>query len=565
MHIKNWPILIKVLSQLALLGGLCIAATVFAAINMKTIDDRYSLIIAGPEKAIADSTRANRGLVSSARDIYRMAIADQKVDIDEAQRLLDTDRGVFTSNLDKAMAEAPEHKADFDGFKTAGLATLSDTCAGTLRYAHSTDPADTPRAAAAMDKDCAPAMEAVSSSLSTFNSRFVADLDKQNDDMTVQTNNTILMTVLTVLGGLIAVCVLSMWITLSAIVRPVKALTVVMTDMSKGRLDVSISGQDRADELGQMSRTAEIFRQGLAETTNLRDQAEAQKAQAETERKSTFLKFADDFEKSIGGIVNLVSSAATEMQAAASQLTATAQETSAQSMVVSVAAEEAGTNVTSVASSAEELGASVGEIGRQVESSSAISASAVREAQQAVEIVEELDSMAAGINEVVQMISNLASQTNLLALNATIESARAGEAGKGFAVVASEVKALAGQTARATTDISARITQIQDAAYKASGSIKAITGTIGTIDNTNSVIASAVHQQSAATREIVQAVHQASIGTQEVTSNMAGVAQAAEQTGHAAVQLLSSSSELAQQATHLHTEVDRFLATIRAA
>ncbi len=562
---KNWPILIKVLSQIALLGGLCVAAAVFAAINMKAIDDKYSLIISGPEKAITDSTRANRGLVSSARDIYRMAIADQKTDVDEAQRLLDADRVVFVSNMDKAMAEAPEHKADFDGFKTAGLAALDDTCAGTLRYAHSTDPADTARAAAAMNKDCAPALDAVFGRLSAFNSQFVIGIDKQSDDTTAKTNNTILMTILVVLAGLVAVCVLSVWITLSAIVRPVKALTGAMTEMSKGRLDVTIAGQDSADELGQMSRAAEIFRQGLAETNGLREQAEAQKAQSEAERKATLFKFADDFEKSVGGIVNLVSSAATEMQAAASQLTSTAQETSAQSMVVSAAAEEAGTNVTSVASSAEELGASVGEIGRQVETSSEISASAVREAQQAVEIVEELDSMAGGINEVVQMISNLASQTNLLALNATIESARAGEAGKGFAVVASEVKALAGQTAKATTDISARITQIQAAAYKASGSIKAITGTIGTIDNTNSVIASAVHQQSAATREIVQAVHQASIGTQEVTANMAGVAQAAEQTGHAAMQLLSSSSELAQQATHLHTEVDRFLATIRAA
>jgi len=565
MHIKNWPILIKVLSQLGLLGGLCVVVAVFAVVNMKTIDDKYSVIIAGSEKAITDSTRANRGLVGAARDIYRMAIADQKADIDEAQRLLDADKGVFVTNLDKAAAEAPEHKADFDGLKTAGLAALGDTCAGTLRYAHSTDPADTARAAAAMNKDCAPAMEAVSRDLTTFNSRLVADLDKQNDDMTTTTNNTILTTILAVLGGLVAVSILSVWMTLSAIVRPVKALTDAMTEMSKGRLDVTIAGQDRTDELGQMSRTAEIFRHGLAETNGLREQAETQKAQTEADRKASLLKFADDFEKSVGGIVNQVSSAATEMQAAASQLTATAQETSAQSIAVSAAAEEAGTNVTSVASSAEELGASVSEIGRQVQTSSTISASAVREAQQAVEIVEELDSMAAGINEVVQMISGLASQTNLLALNATIESARAGEAGKGFAVVASEVKQLAGQTAQATTDISTRITRIQDAAYKASGSIKAITGTIGTIDNANSVIASAVHQQSAATREIVQAVHQASIGTHEVTSNMAGVAQAAEETGQAAVQLLNSSSELAQQATHLHTEVDRFLATIRAA
>ena len=565
MNIKNWPILAKSLSQLAMLGALCIAAAIFAAINMKSIDDKYSLIIAGPEKAIADSTRANRGLVGAARDIYRMAIATDPAEIATAQTLLDADKGVFGSSIDRAASEAPDRKSDLDRFKADGLAALSDTCASTLRYAHSTDPADVARAAAAMNKDCAPALESVSGRMAAFNSQFTADIDKQSDDTTAKTNGTILMTCLLIFGGLVGVVILSVWMTLTSLVRPVKALTGIMAEMAKGRLDVTVAGQDRADEIGQMSRTAEIFRQGLAETSTLREQSEAQKTQAEAERKATLLKFAADFEKSVGGIVNLVSSAATEMQASASQLTSTAQETSAQSVAVSAAAEEAGTNVTSVASSAEELGASVGEIGRQVETSSEISASAVREAQQAVEIVSELDAMASGINEVVQMISGLASQTNLLALNATIESARAGEAGKGFAVVASEVKALAGQTAKATTDISARITQIQDAAYKASSSIKAITGTIGTIDNANSAIASAIQQQSAATQEIVQAVHQASVGTHEVTSNIAGVAQAAEQTGQAAAQLLTSSSELSQQASHLHTEVDRFLATIRAA
>jgi len=132
-------------------------------------------------------------------------------------------------------------------------------------------------------------------------------------------------------------------------------------------------------------------------------------------------------------------------------------------------------------------------------------------------------------------------------------------------VVAAEVKALAGQTAKATTDISARVANIQEAAFKASATIKAITGTIGTIDGANAVIASAVHQQTAATSEIVQAVHQASVGTHEVTSNIAGVAEAAEQTGQAAVQLLNSSCELSRQASNLNVEVDRFLAGIRAA
>lgn len=346
------------------------------------------------------------------------------------------------------------------------------------------------------------------------------------------------------------------------IVKPIADLTTAMEKVARGEDNVKIPGAERSDEIGAMSRA---FEGNARRVADLATAQQAQEAIAAQERKAATLKLADDFEKSVGGIVSLVSSAATEMQAAAAQLSATAQEASAQSVTVASAAEQAGANVTSVASSAEELGASVAEIGRQVETSSAISSEAVREADEAARIVEELNEVASSIGGVVDLIAGLAGQTNLLALNATIESARAGEAGKGFAVVASEVKALAGQTAKATTDISDKVAQIQGATSRVVSVIQNITGTIQKINHSSTAIASAVEQQSAATREIVQAVNQASLGTQEVTSNITGVAQAAEQTGDAAVQVLSSSGELATQAERLHTEMDRFLSTVRAA
>jgi methyl-accepting chemotaxis protein len=346
------------------------------------------------------------------------------------------------------------------------------------------------------------------------------------------------------------------------IVRPITSLTSAMERVAKGEDGVKVPGAERNDELGAMSRA---FESNAIRVAALAERQKELEASAAEQRKAAMLRLADDFEKSVGGIVSLVSAAATEMQAAAAQLSATAQEASAQSVAVSSAAEEAGANVTSVASSAEELGASVAEIGRQVESSSAISSDAVREADEAVRVVAELNEVAKSIGGVVDLIAGLAGQTNLLALNATIESARAGDAGKGFAVVASEVKALANQTATATTEISAKIAQIQEATSRASATIQNISGTIQTISHVSTAIASAVEQQAAATQEIVQAVNQASLGTQEVTFNISGVAQAAEQTGDAASQVLSSSGELASQAERLHLEMDKFLSTVRAA
>ncbi|MDV6330942.1 methyl-accepting chemotaxis protein [Asticcacaulis sp. 201] len=565
MNYKNWPILAKSLSLLVALGMVSIAATVFATNNMRNIDTRYSAVLTGPEVAILNAARANRGVIAVSRDIFRLALVTDPQAIAEADKTFSASRDLTLGKLDAAAKAAPQEADQVAAIKHDFETALSGACAETLRLAHSTDPNDSVKAARGMLDICEPALSRVSAKITAFNDGLTASLGKLAAATTAQTHSTIWLTYASVVGGLLAVMAVAFWLTLSGIVKPVRGLTDMMTGMARGQLSVSIPGQDRKDELGEMSRTVEIFRKGLTDAETMRGQAAEQKERSEAERKAATLKLADDFEKSVGGIVTLVSSAATEMQAAAAQLTATAQESSAQSVAVSAAAEEAGANVTSVASSAEELGASVAEIGRQVETSAAISSEAVREADEAVRIVAELDGVASSIGGVVDLIAGLAGQTNLLALNATIESARAGEAGKGFAVVASEVKALAAQTAKATTDISDKITQIQAATSKASSAIQNITGTIQNISRTSTMIASAVEQQSAATREIVQAVNQASIGTQEVTSNITGVAQASEQTGEAASQVLSSSAELATQAERLHVEMDKFLATVRAA
>ncbi|MDV6330398.1 methyl-accepting chemotaxis protein [Asticcacaulis sp. 201] len=323
------------------------------------------------------------------------------------------------------------------------------------------------------------------------------------------------------------------------IAAPVMKTVTQLRELADGKLDISILGVNRKDECGDIARGLEVFRENCLRSREMA--------------------------RSVNGIVTVVSSASTEMQATATQLSASAHQTSAQSVTVSSAAEEAGSNVTSVAGAAEQLGASITEIGRQIHSSTEISAHAVQEADKAMQVVDELKQLATGIGDVVDIISNLASQTNLLALNAAIESARAGEAGRGFAVVASEVKQLATQTSRATTEIGKTITQIQSSTGRAVEAIEAIHGTIGDIQKASNNIAVAVEQQSAATGEIVQAISQASIGTRSVTENMVGVAQAAEETGAAASQMLSASSELAQQAGMLQIQMDDFIRVSKVA
>jgi methyl-accepting chemotaxis protein len=376
---------------------------------------------------------------------------------------------------------------------------------------------------------------------------------------------TAMMLIMVALALTAAACFVIGFAMIRGISLPISRMSGVMQKLADGDTQVSIPNVGERNEIGDMAVTVEVFRDNMIRNLALEEETRQAREDAEVQRKKTMYDLADQFENAVGGIVDMVSSAATEMQATASQLTSSAHESAAQATSVSAAAEEAGTNVTSVAGSAEELGASVQEIGRQVEHSSMKAREAVREADATAAIVQELSEAADRINGIVDMITGIASQTNLLALNATIESARAGEAGRGFAVVASEVKALAGQTSRATAEISQHIGSIQSTTRRAVEAISNITGTIRDINDSSSTIAAAVEQQGSATNEIVQAVNQASMGTQEVTSNITGVARMAEETGAGAAQVLSASGELAHQAANLRNQINSFLAHVRAA
>lgn len=348
-------------------------------------------------------------------------------------------------------------------------------------------------------------------------------------------------------------------------VRPLRRLTGTMIRLSKGELSVEIPPATTGDEVGDIIRAVHVFKDNALETARLRQEQAHSAIEAERQKKAAMSALAAEFETSVNEIVGLVSSASTELFATAQEMSATAERTAARSSDTATVSERSSANVQAVVVRADELGATVQEIGRQVSTSTQAAERAVDEARSAGVQVRELVDAAEKIGEVVSLISDIASQTNLLALNATIEAARAGEAGKGFAVVATEVKSLAGQTAKATEEISRKIAEMQNVTSLSAAAIGRITQVIDEISRISGIIASAVGRQDEVTREIGSNVGEAARGTKEAASNMYEVNRAAGDTRTASTRLVSSAGDLSRQSELLRTRVADFIDQIRAA
>jgi methyl-accepting chemotaxis protein len=388
--------------------------------------------------------------------------------------------------------------------------------------------------------------------------------DRSTTEEAAASTTRMIVAALVLLTGILLAGV-SLWIALARIVKPITGITAGMARLAAGDRTVEVAGAERKDEIGLMAKAVQVFKDNAIAMERMRSEQEQLKRQAELEKRHALAKLADDFEASISHVVSAVSSAATEMQATAQSMSSTAEETSRQARSVASAAEQASANVQTVASAAEELTSSIGEIGRQVSQASTTAGRAAEDSLRSDKAVQGLTESAQKIGEVIKLIQDIAGQTNLLALNATIEAARAGDAGKGFSVVASEVKSLANQTAKATEEIRAQIAAIQDQTRGTVDVIRSIRTTIEDIHGISSAIASAVEEQGAATQEIARNVQQAAAGTGQVSQSISGVTAAASDTGAAASQVLSSASELSRQSEALRSEVDKFLATVRAA
>ena len=340
------------------------------------------------------------------------------------------------------------------------------------------------------------------------------------------------------------------------VTKPLGSVTRALTAIAEDRRDVEIDCADRGDEIGEIARTLAVFRSASLERRRLREEQAASVEAAAEQRKAELLRFVDAFQASVGGIIEKVLSSSGAFERGAQQLTQTARSTAELSGRSAGASESASEHVRSAAAASDELSGSIAEIFRRVQESTGIAAEAVRQASATDQRIKELSEAGARIGDVVKLITSIAEQTNLLALNATIEAARAGDAGRGFAVVAQEVKTLAGQTAKATEEISSQIANMQLVTQESVDAIKAIGQTIERISDIAGSISAAVEQQRAATQNITESVRSAASGTAEVVSNIRNAARGADETGESSDAMFASAQELSSESLRLKAEVE---------
>ncbi len=543
-----------------------LALGAYALLTLRANQLKLDALMAGPVRQAELAADLNSAIWAAHAKLYRLAAtAANETDSTKIGAMAKEASAASAKILD-AVKAVEEFQGD-DAAKSESLQKLHAAAASYLKQAKN--------AIEMADGDAGSAMMFIKGAERPF-----AEIDRLTDELSVQSGeakdreiarSSIRLEQQQRMLGLIILVVAFAGFAIAfrigrSISRPVVAMASAMRELAGGKFDVRLPGLERTDEVGQMARAVDEFKvQAIAKAE--RDAAEREQRNRElADRQQQELhRLADKFEAAVGEIIETVSHASNDLETAAEGLTRNTETTRELSVKVSAASAETSSNVRSVAAATEEMASSVSEISRQVQESSRVASEAVDQAKQTDGRITALSQAADRIGDVTKLITTIAEQTNLLALNATIEAARAGDAGRGFAVVAQEVKALASQTAKATGEIASQIAEIQTATRDSVVAIKDISGTIGRVSEIAATIAAAIEEQGAATQEIARNVQQAALGTNNVAGNVAEVKRSATEAGSASSQVLSSAQLLAGESTRLKQEMERFLATVRAA
>jgi methyl-accepting chemotaxis protein len=583
----------KFLAIVAIFAAFTISTTIFSVSQMWHINSGYSSLFLGTTSAAFDIAQANRSLTAIRGGVADLMVASNDEENRVAEAAMDKATTAFSTELDQAAADDPASASTYLSYKSRGLDILNHACGPAIKAGEA---ANTP--AAALDtqslyKDgCAPAFPALVSDLAAKSKAATDDVVKKNDALTETSKGAIAITLLLIVGGLVAVSTGGVFAIRAWVVTPILRLSTTMAQLAKGDLDAQVPGSDRGDEIGAMSGAVQVFKDNAVQTRALESDAIRARARSEQDRKAAeeaaiaeqqalvvnsfgaalkrltardltcrvddalptaYEPLRADFNGAMAQLQDTIKtvvdrthglrSGGTEISQASDDLSKRTEQQAASLEETAAALDQITATVKKTADGALEARKVVSSAKAEAEKSSDV----VREA---VEAMGKIEHSSRQIGQIIGAIDEIAFQTNLLALNAGVEAARAGDSGRGFAVVASEVRALAQRSAVAAKEIKALVstsaTQVANGVDRVGETGKALTRIAGQVTQINGVvaeIAASAQEQATGLHQVNAAVNQ----MDQVTQQNAAMVEEATAAAHSLREETDALSELVGQ------------------